>query len=164
MSAIEHELYEFRNMQVSDLEQVMRIEKQAHAFPWTQGIFEDCIRVGYYCPVLVANQDVVAYAVMSAIAGEAHIFNVCVDPDCQGKGFGRQLVEHLLAVADSKNMKTAFLEVRPSNRKAIKLYETLGFSEVGTRKNYYPDVNDKREDALIMAVELAQQNDSDESA
>ncbi|MDX1812786.1 MAG: GNAT family N-acetyltransferase, partial [Gammaproteobacteria bacterium] len=96
MNAVKENIIEFRPMVEADLDEVMRIELESHFAPWTRGIFIDCLRVGYYCPVLAINNKILAYAVMSVVAGEAHIFNVCVDKKHQGQGFGRKVVLHLL--------------------------------------------------------------------
>ena len=96
---------------------------------------------------------IVGHGVLSVAAGEAHLLNVCVHPDCQGNGFGRNIVEYLITRARQGEATTMFLEVRPSNRVACNLYENLGFNEVGIRENYYPAYVG-REDALVLAKEL----------
>ncbi len=156
MSSINHANLEFRAMQESDLPDVMDIEKEGHIFPWTDGIFKDCIKVGYYCPLLICEQKILGYGVMSIAAGEAHIFNVCISQTFRQQGLGRKLVLHLLDVASQIKVSTVFLEVRPSNTVAVNLYDQLGFIEAGIRKNYYPAINNKREDAVIMAMELGE--------
>ena len=93
------------------------------------------------------------HGVLSVAAGEAHLLNVCVHPDCQGNGFGRNIVEYLITRARQGEATTMFLEVRPSNQVACNLYEDLGFNEVGIRENYYPAYVG-REDALVLAKEL----------
>ena len=154
MSARKLESLQFRPMQNGDIARIIEIENEAHKAPWTQGIFEDCIRVGYCCPLLVLEDEIVAYGIMSVVAGEAHIYNICVALKEQCKGYGRSIMEHLLDIARQKNAASIFLEVRPTNTHAINLYESLGFQEVGVRKNYYPAANGCREDANIMAIEL----------
>jgi len=145
----------FRIMTEEDLDEVLALEADGHAIPWTKGIFQDCLRVGYYCPVVENNGIYSVYAVMSAAAGEAHILNVCVSQLCRSQGLGRKTVLHLLEMARAGDIKTVFLEVRPSNVIAIDLYESIGFLEVGQRKNYYPTADGGREDALLMAMELS---------
>jgi len=140
-------------MTALDLSDVLDIEVECHLNPWTEGIFKDCIRVGYYCPVLMVDGEMCAYAVMSIVAGEGHIFNVCVKQNYQRQGYGKQVVLHLLEFAKEKKATNIFLEVRPSNISAINLYEQLGFNEIGLRKDYYPSENG-REDALIMAIDI----------
>lgn len=145
----------FRLMLESDLEEIMQLENRGHAFPWTLGIFQDCVRVGYYCPMLVSDNKIVAYAVMSVAAGEAHIFNICVDSSWRQRGLGKKIMLYLLDEAKKRNAQTAFLEVRVSNEIALALYDQLGFTEIGVRKDYYPAANNSKEDAVIMAIDLS---------
>jgi [ribosomal protein S18]-alanine N-acetyltransferase len=153
MSAVLKPVPEFRPMQQADVDSVMEIERCAYDFPWTTGIFRDCLRVGYCCWLLSQLSDIDAYSVMTVGAGEAHILNLCVRPDMQGRGLGRAMLDHLLDLASDHRADTVFLEVRPSNGAAINLYETMGFNCVGVRRNYYPAVRG-REDALILAKTL----------
>ena len=153
MSAMMKETQQFRTMVNEDVPNVMQIEKSGHAFPWTEGIFSDCIRVGYRCIVLEENGEIIAYGVMSVAAGEAHVFNVAVDIQLRNKGLGRKVMERLMADAKLMKSQSLFLEVRPSNIAAVNLYESLGFNQIGIRKDYYPHP-DGREDAMIFAIEL----------
>jgi ribosomal-protein-alanine N-acetyltransferase len=141
-------------MQVEDLSQVMAIEETVYPYPWTLGIFQDCLRVGYCCWVLNLDQQVIGYGVMSVVVDESHILNICVDPKWQGKGLGIKLLRRLLKLARQHGAETAFLEVRIGNKAAIGLYEKLGFVEIGQRRGYYPDRNQTREDAKVMSLEL----------
>ena len=143
----------FRPMRAEDLESVAAIEIAAYAFPWTHGIFADCLRAGYDCWVLARSAEIVGYGILSAAAREAHILNVCVSPGEQHRGFGRRIVLRLLDLARWHHAERVFLEVRPSNTHAIALYDTMGFNEIGRRPNYYPGKRG-REDALVMAIEL----------
>ena len=144
---------QFRPMLDQDVTRVMQIEKLGHAFPWTEGIFRDCIRVGYSCVVLEDEGDIIAYGVMSVAAGEAHVFNVAVDINHRNQGLGRKVMQYLMKDARSRKAQSLFLEVRPSNIAAVNLYDSLGFNQVGIRKDYYPHP-DGREDALIFAMDL----------
>lgn len=143
-----------RPMRETDLAAVMAVELSAYEYPWTEGIFRDCLRVGYSCWVLVGREGVMGYSVMSLLAaGECHILNVCVAPGQQGQGHGRLLLNHMLDLARDYGASVALLEVRPSNKAALRLYESLGFNEVGQRRDYYP-ARQGREDGLILALEL----------
>lgn len=144
-----------RPMREDDLSAVMAIELRAYAFPWTEGIFRDCLRADYPSWVLHVDGRIVGYFLLSIAAGEAHVLNVCVDPALQGQGHGRRLVKSLLHIARGRAAQRVFLEVRPSNRGAIALYFDEGFNEIGRRPRYYPS-KDGREDALVMAMELFQ--------
>lgn len=142
-----------RLMKDEDVADIIQIEKVAYSHPWTVGIFRDCLRVGYFCQILEQDDMIHGYGVMSDAVGEAHILNVCVHPDSQGEGLGRMLVDHLINAAKRTGNDIVLLEVRPSNKVAIGLYHDMGFCEVGTRRNYYPDERG-REDALILALNL----------
>jgi len=144
---------DFRRMRADDLDEVAAIEAAAYPFPWSRAIFNDCLRAGYECIVLVRAGAVIGYGVLSTGAREAHILNVCVAPAEHGNGFGRRIVKRLLDLARWHRSERVFLEVRPSNPNAIALYESIGFNEFGRRPNYYP-AKKGREDALVMAMEL----------
>lgn len=139
-----------RPMRESDVDAVMSIESRAYPYPWTAGIFQDCMRVGYGCWVMVTDGGVRGYAVLSVAAGEAHLLNICVCPDWQGRGLGRKLLSHVLRQAERLGAGQIFLEVRPSNHAALRLYREMAFSEIGRRKGYYPAAGG-REDALVLA-------------
>ena len=145
--------FTIRVMSEADINGVMAIETRAYAFPWTAGIFRDCMGAGYSCYVLEKDADIVAYAVMSVGAKEAHILNICVSPDMREEGYGYALMDKLVALARQLHADMMFLEVRPSNEAARRLYDKLGFNEIGTRRNYYPAAQG-REDALILAMQL----------
>lgn len=136
-----------------DIPGVMEVETAAYPFPWTEGIFRDCLRVGYCCWVVKREEAVVGYGVMSVAAGECHILNLCVHPELQGQGHGREMLRCLIAIGRNHNADTAFLEVRASNLAALRLYEAEGFCEVGIRRGYYPAA-EGREDAVILARSL----------
>lgn len=144
---------EFRRMQADDLDAVAAIEASAYEFPWSRAIFADCLRAGYECIVLVESDEVIGYGVLSTGAGEAHVLNVCVAPARHGSGHGRRIVRRLLDIARWHRAERVYLEVRPSNPRAIALYDSIGFNEFGRRPNYYP-AKKGREDALVMAMEL----------
>lgn len=143
----------FRRMVEGDIDKVMSIEKQGYSYPWTAGIFRDCMRVGYYCQVMELDGELAGYGVLTLGAGEAHVLNLCVNPALQGRGLGRAMLEHLLNAARRLHADTVLLEVRPSNKVALHLYQAVGFNEVGVRNAYYPD-HEGREDALILALPL----------
>jgi len=140
-------------MREEDLPAVMRVEIQVYSYPWTEGIFHDCLRAGYYCQTLWRAGEIVGYGVMSAAAGECHILNLCVHPRARRRGLGRTILHCLLAGGRSRNADTAFLEVRVSNRAALDLYAVEGFCEVGVRRGYYP-LGKGHEDAVVMACSL----------
>lgn len=142
-----------RPMQGADIGGVVSVERNGYTHPWSEGIFYDCLRAGYSAWVLEDGARIAGYGLMSVAAGECHILNICIDPAYQGRGLGRQLMEHLLDLAVDYGASLALLEVRPSNAAARALYDRLGFGEIGTRPNYYP-ARDGREDALVLARQL----------
>jgi len=138
-----------RPMADTDVASVIEIERSSYQFPWSEGIFRDCLRVGYVCRVVTVSRQVMAYGVMSLGAGEAHILNLCVGETYRCRGVGRRLLSSLIERATAAGMGDAFLEVRPSNTAAIRLYLALGFEQVGMRRGYYQAVNG-REDAAVL--------------
>jgi ribosomal-protein-alanine N-acetyltransferase len=142
-----------RPMRESDLEEVMAIELRAYPFPWTRGIFRDCLVAGYPAWLLLERGLPIGYGVVSVAVDEAHVLNVCVAPERQGRGLGRYLLRALVQAARERRAERVFLEVRPSNPHAIALYHSEGFNEIGRRPRYYPS-QDGREDAIVMAIEL----------
>ncbi|RIA20153.1 [SSU ribosomal protein S18P]-alanine acetyltransferase [Stenotrophomonas sp. AG209] len=142
-----------RALRESDLNAVMAIELRGYPFPWTRGIFIDCLRAGY--PGLAMERDglLIGYGVLSIAADEAHVLNICIDPLAQSRGLGRQLLRALVQLAAARGAQRVFLEVRPSNAPALALYHSEGFNEIGRRPRYYPAAQG-REDAVVMAIEL----------
>ncbi len=153
MSALASDTSQIRAMRQVDIEAVSHIEQRAYPFPWTCGIFRDCLRADYPAWVLCQDGCVIGYGVLSLAADEAHVLNVCVAPQVQGHGHGRRLLRALLQLARGRGVKRVFLEVRPTNAHAIALYHDEGFNEIGWRPRYYP-AKDGREDAVVMAMEL----------
>lgn len=143
-----------RPMTQLDIARVIEIEHDTYPFPWSEGIFRDCVRVGYVCRVIETRGEVQGYAIMSFGAGEAHLLNICVQRDLREQGVGRKLLQYLLDYACKAGMQDAFLEVRPSNPVAIHLYESMGFGRVGIRKAYYQGTP-VREDAWVYKLSLA---------
>lgn len=126
------------------------MERRNYEFSWSDGIFRDCLKAGYICQLVLLDLEVIGYSVMQIGADEAHILNLCIDKPFQRQGFARILLEHLVQQAGIHRAHIVFLEVRPSNARAVDLYQLSGFNEIGLRKNYY-DSAQGREDALVMA-------------
>jgi ribosomal-protein-alanine N-acetyltransferase len=138
-----------RGMLESDIAEVVRIERASYAFPWTEGIFRDCLRVNYFCRVLEIGPTIVGHGVMSVGAAEAHLLNICIDEAYRCRGLGARLLKHLLRAAAGSGASEAFLEARPSNQSAIRLYQSLGFRQIGVRRGYYQAIGG-REDAIVL--------------
>ena len=143
----------YRKMKEADLDRILQIENSAYPLPWSEGIFRDCLRAGYTCTLCELDGELVGYSILSVAADEGHLLNLCLYPDYQGKGLGRQMLRHTISLAEKKGAKTLFLEVRVSNSAANQLYLSEGFNEIAQRLNYYPASNG-REDALVFAKSL----------
>lgn len=146
------EVLSFRRMSEADLDAVLKIEYAAFSHPWTRGIFLDSLQ-SYDCWLMFEGDQQVGHGVINVIIDEAHLLNIAVKPQSQGRGLGLRLLERLMSRALELNASECFLEVRASNLAAYRLYEQYGFNEVGRRRDYYPAVGGN-EDALVMACTL----------
>lgn len=140
-------------MQLSDIDNVWQIEKQANRFPWTKGNFEDCLKSGYRSFLYSVADEIIGYCVVQSVLDEVHLLNICVKPAFQGNGFGKQMLNHVIDVAQEQSASIIVLEVRASNFRAQQLYLTAGFNEMSVRRGYYP-AEQGREDGVLMGLEL----------
>ena len=144
----------FRPMREADIDAVLTIEREAYEFPWSREIFRDCLRAGYSCRVLESDGRVNAYGMLQIAAGRSRLLNLCVRRALHRRGLGRRLLALLIEVARSHRSGTLVLEVRPSNAAARRLYRSMGFTEVGTSRGYYP-ARTGREDAKLLSLALS---------
>ena len=144
----------FRPMRAADLDGVVSIEREAYEFPWSREVFRDCLRIGYCCRVLETHGAVNAYGMLQIAAGRSRLLNLCVRRRLHRRGLGRRLLERMIDVARSHRTRTVVLEVRPSNAAARRLYDSMGFTEVGVSRGYYP-ARTGREDAMLLALALS---------
>ncbi|WP_312951655.1 ribosomal protein S18-alanine N-acetyltransferase [Superficieibacter sp.] len=142
------------SLSTTDLPDAWRIEKRAHAFPWSEKTFASNQGERYLNYQLRVAEEMAAFAITQVVLDEATLFNIAVDPRFQRRGLGRALLEHLIDELEKRGVLTLWLEVRASNAAAIALYERLGFNEATIRRNYYPTA-DGREDAIIMALPIS---------
>ncbi len=142
-----------RQMTHEDLSLVSDIERRSYEFPWSHGVFRDCLLAGYQCVVLERGGRVAGYGILSVAAGEAHILNLCVDPNYRAHGYGERLLDQVLLRARSADVREIFLEVRPSNQTALALYRKKGFHQVANRPAYY-QAQEGREDAAVLSKKL----------
>ncbi len=142
-----------RPMEQYDVPTVLALEQCAYEFPWTEGIFNDCLRVGYHSFVIERNSRIVGYVLMNTVVGEAHVLNLCVASDCRRQGIARALLNYITDLAVALKSVSLFLEVREFNVAALALYQTSGFDEIGIRRNYYP-APVGREDAIMLVKQL----------
>ncbi len=140
-----------RLMHESELVALAEVDAQVSPHPWSEQIFRDCLKAKYHCFVFENEDVLLGYGVLSVVMKEAHILNICILPEKQGQGLGRELIDYMIAVSTKKQVEMMFLEVRVSNKAARYLYERVGFNEVGIRRDYYPAAKG-REDAMVLAM------------
>ena len=142
-----------RTMVHDDLALVSDIERRSYEFPWSHGVFRDCLLAGYNCIIVERGESVAGYGILSVAAGEAHILNLCVDPTLRSLGYGDLLLDEVLVRAQRSDVTEIFLEVRPSNESAIALYQKKGFRQIAYRPAYY-QARKGREDAAVLSKVL----------
>ncbi|HZW59931.1 MAG TPA: ribosomal protein S18-alanine N-acetyltransferase [Woeseiaceae bacterium] len=153
ISRIEEVPVYVRSMTHDDLALVSDIERRSYEYPWSHGVFRDCLLAGYTCIVLERGGELVGYSILSVAAGEAHVLNLCVDPMFRSLGYGDRLLDEVLSRARFAEVREVFLEVRPSNRNALALYRKKGFHRIARRPAYY-QARDGREDADVLSLKL----------
>ena len=140
-------------MRSGDLDEVVAIERASFTLPWSRGAFlyeMEQNRVAH-CFIVREEARVVGYVCLWEIGDELHVTNIAVHPACRQRGIGRMLLSAVLDDARARRLRVVGLEVRPSNREALPLYESFGFKVVGRRRGYYYDTG---EDALVMELKL----------
>jgi ribosomal-protein-alanine N-acetyltransferase len=142
-----------RSATLADAPAMLAIEQSATSHPWTLNLFESCFGDRYFNFVLEQQNQICGFYIGEFVAGEASLFDICIAPAAQGKGFGRLLLEHFINQADEREAFECWLEVRESNVKAITLYQKAGFHQTGKRPNYYPTATG-HEDAILMGLPL----------
>lgn len=141
-----------RRMTLTDVDAVAAIERATFPTPWSRDAFVQEMTANAVARYLVAEDggEVIGYAGAWLILDESHITNVAIREDMRGLGLGRKLMQELLQYLSNLGAAYATLEVRVSNERAQRLYQSLGFIPVGRRKQYYED---NREDALLMVCD-----------
>ncbi len=151
----DHDQLLYAPMVVGDVDEVFALETSVYPHPWSRGNFIDSLSSGYNSWTLRDEEGaLVGYFLLMPIVDEAHLLNVAVATARQGEGLGRYLLDKVCACARGLSMDSILLEVRPSNVRALKIYEQYGFTEIGRRKAYYPAHNGRREDAIVMRFSL----------
>lgn len=153
MNAILKLEHNIRRMRDADIPAVLLVEKDSYEFPWSAGNFVDSIHAGYSAWVYEVGGEIIGHTVLMTVLEEAHLLNITIAPAWRRQGLGGVLLKHAMDAARSQQVRVMFLEVRPSNRPAIELYEKAGFEAFALRKGYYP-AQEGREDALVMRIML----------
>ncbi len=140
-------------MRAEDLDEVLTIERASFGMPWSRGAFLYEMQQNRVarCWVMRDGGGVVGYICLWEIADEVHVTNVAVHPGRRRQGIARTLLGAIIEDGRARRLRLVVLEVRPSNRDALSLYESFGFRVVGRRRGYYYDTG---EDALIMEAPL----------
>ncbi len=141
----------------TDIPALSEMVKMVMLYPWSQAVFYDCLKANYHGWVLIKNdgagREIIGFSIVLVQLDECHILNICIASKFQSKGYGKQLLKHIVHFSKSKKLIRILLEVRISNKKAIVMYRDFKFREVGIRKNYYP-CEDSYEDGLIFMLNL----------
>lgn len=160
MSARPQAQLRLRPMQLADLDAVHALEQRAYAFPWSRGNLIDSLAAGYLARVLEAGDEVLGYFLAMPGVDEMHLLNITVSPDHEGQGHARRMLDALEGECRARGLATLWLEVRESNQRARTLYRRRGFAEVGLRRGYYPAPYSRREDAIVMRLDLPPADDA----
>lgn len=135
------------------MDRIFEIEELSYPFPWSRGLFVDCLRAGYAFFGLQIGKELAGYSIFNWAAGEAHLLNLCIHPEWQQRGYGSLLLEYAINHVASLGCESMFLEVRASNLRAASLYANRGFRIIGRRFSYY-QAGEAREDATVMRLLL----------
>lgn len=140
---------EVRLLRREDIDSVVAIETEAFTTPWQESTFEGLLeRDGVELLVMTDAEDgVIGYAVLWVILDQGELANLALTTSRRGAGLGAHLLGHVLTRAQERGVSKLFLEVRASNHRAIDLYRSFGFEDVGIRRDYY---DQPQEDARVM--------------
>ncbi|MHB1372757.1 MAG: ribosomal protein S18-alanine N-acetyltransferase [Thauera sp.] len=139
----------FVAMRAEDLDWVVAREAELHAYPWSRGNFADSLTAGHDAWIMRRGEEALGYAIVLKVLDEAHLLDIGIVGAAQGLGLGREFMAWLCEEARQAGAASFFLEVRTSNAAALRLYQRLGFDEIGRRRGYYP-AGGAREDAIVM--------------
>jgi [ribosomal protein S18]-alanine N-acetyltransferase len=147
------ENFKIRYMVKEDIDDVLIVENNSFATPWSKTAFVNELLNNKFAHYLVieGNQKIIGYCGVWVIVDEAHITNIAIHSLYRGFKLGEQLLVHAMELARTLGATKMTLEVRVSNHIAQSLYRKMGFEPGGIRKNYYTD---NQEDALVMWVGL----------
>jgi len=152
--------YDVVYLDSKNLSEIIEIENRSHLHPWQEKNFHSSFQ-SHHCIGLRSRSNLIAYAIISFVVGEAELLLFVLDKPFHGKGFASSFMKKLVGIVSAR-ASTIFLEVRLSNASARNLYEAVGFHQVGTRAGYYPGKNNKREDAILYMMEARPQTDKSE--
>lgn len=137
-----------RPMLLDDISIVTMIEQRSYAHPWSAELLTDCVKVGLDCWVIEEAGEVKGFAIVGVEGEDSHLMNICIDPQARRQSYGEMLLCFLLDYSRDKGKESFYLEVKPTNLAAIKLYQKHGFIQEAIVENYYQE-GDEPEDALV---------------
>lgn len=133
----------------TDLEAISQLDASAFEFPWSFADFQGSLKAGHQFLLLKDDDRLLGFAVYMQIFEQSELLTIAVTPSEQGMGYGKLILNEVLARLAANQAESLFLEVRVSNTRARALYHSVGFQEISSRKGYYPS-RDGREDAIVM--------------
>ena len=145
----------FREISLGDLDGIVQIERAVNPFPWGEEALRDTIASSGHHLMSLREGRAVGFLLSSFVLDEAQLLLIGVSPDWQGVGVGGQLLKELINRSQDEGQKLIYLEVRSGNERAIRLYRSLGFIDIGVRRDYYPGLVG-REDAIVMSLQIDQ--------
>ena len=145
----------FREISLGDLDGIVQIERAVNPFPWGEEALRDTIASSGHHLMSLREGRAVGFLLSNFVLDEAQLLLIGVSPDWQGVGVGGQLLKELINRSQDQDQKLIYLEVRSGNERAIRLYRSLGFIDIGVRRDYYPGLVG-REDAIVMSLQLDQ--------
>ena len=150
-----------RSMQMEDLDDVYAIEIVAHVTPWSRDILHDCIFVGYDCRVFELIDDthhaIAGYIVSRYADHQLHVLNLCIATGHQHKGYGQLLLQTIIDTPTMPDIREVILEARPSNTKALGLYQKMGFQQIGIKTAYYCDEQGVEDGIVLQKILMPHQ-------
>ena len=145
----------FREISLRDLDGIVEIERAVNPFPWGEEALRDTIASSGHHLMSLREGRAVGFLLSSFVLDEAQLLLIGVSPDWQGVGVGGLLLKELINRSQDQGHKLIYLEVRSGNERAIRLYRSLGFIDIGVRRDYYPGLVG-REDAIVMSLQIDQ--------
>jgi ribosomal-protein-alanine N-acetyltransferase len=144
----------FADLTALDLDAVIAVEQSVYGHPWTVGNFKDALASGYQAQRLLAGDTLIGYFVAMKVVDEVHLLNITVSLNHRSQGWARLMLDALAVWSRGQGCAWLWLEVRESNHRALQVYRSHGFKQVGLRKDYYPVGRGLREAALVMSQKL----------
>lgn len=144
----------FADLTADDLVAVIAVEQSVYGHPWTVGNFKDALASGYQAQRLLAGDALIGYFVAMKVVDEVHLLNITVSLNHRSQGWARLMLDALAVWSRGQGCAWLWLEVRESNHRALQVYRSHGFKQVGLRKDYYPVGRGLREAALVMSQKL----------